>query len=175
MPAEPAAVPSPKAKLRCSGATLRANAARTMPKEPEATPRPTSTPPPRCSIVTESELAIITSPTAYITPDSASTRHVPNLSASAPKIGVPSPHARFWIAIANPNVVRSQPFSASIGNWKKPIAERGPKVSAAIRQPHMMISQGRLGAPDWAETVFGMHGFPNDRVRKLGHKRVWWK
>ena len=44
--------------------------------------------------------------------------------------------------MARPNVVRSQPFSASIGSWKKPMAERGPKVSAAIRQPQMMISHG---------------------------------
>jgi hypothetical protein len=44
--------------------------------------------------------------------------------------------------MASPKVVRSQPFSASIGSWKKPIAERGPKVIAAIRHPHAMISQG---------------------------------
>ena len=44
--------------------------------------------------------------------------------------------------MARPNVVRSQPFSASIGSWKKPIAERGPKVSAAMAQPQMMISHG---------------------------------
>ena len=53
--------------------------------------------------------------------------------------------------MARPNVVRSQPFSASMGNWKKPMAERGPKVSAAIRQPQMMISHGTdLAAPDLA-------------------------
>ena len=57
------------------------------------------------------------------------------------------PQAMFWIASASPKVSRSQPFSASIGSWKKPIAERGPKVSAAIRQPQVMMSQGRLGLP----------------------------
>ena len=53
--------------------------------------------------------------------------------------------------MARPNVVRSQPFSASIGSWKKPIAERGPKVIAAIRQPQMMISHGTdfAGADAW--------------------------
>ena len=72
----------------------------------------------------------------------ASTRQVPKRSAMAPKNGRPRPQNRFWIAMARPNVVRSQPFSASIGSWKKPIAERGPKVIAAIRQPQMMISHG---------------------------------
>ena len=54
--------------------------------------------------------------------------------------------------MARPKVVRSQPFSASIGNWKKPIAERGPKVSAAIRQPQMMMSHGtdRAATVAWA-------------------------
>ena len=47
--------------------------------------------------------------------------------------------------MANPKVVRSQPVSASIGNWKKPIAERGPKDISAISDPAMMISQGRGG------------------------------
>jgi hypothetical protein len=46
------------------------------------------------------------------------------------------------MAIANPKVVRSHPLSASIGNWKNPIAERGPKVIAAITHPQIMISQG---------------------------------
>jgi hypothetical protein len=91
-------------------------------------------------------------------PDMARTRHVPNLSASAPNTGVPSPQARFWIAIARPKVVRSHPFSASIGNWKKPIAERGPKVMAAMRQPQMMISQGKEGdlRAEWPKLVTGI-------------------
>jgi hypothetical protein len=46
------------------------------------------------------------------------------------------------MAIARPKVVLSQPLSASIGSWKNPIAERGPKVIAAITQPQIMISQG---------------------------------
>ena len=49
------------------------------------------------------------------------------VEAMAPNTGRPRPQNRFWIAIARPKVVRSQPFSASIGSWKKPIAERGPK------------------------------------------------
>ena len=48
--------------------------------------------------------------------------------------------------MARPKVVRSQPFSASMGSWKKPMAERGPNVMAAIRQPQAMISQGRPDA-----------------------------
>jgi hypothetical protein len=70
-------------------------------------------------------------------------RQVPNLSANAPKNGWPRPQQRFWMAMARPKVVRSQPVSASIGNWKKPMAERGPKVSMAIMEPAAMISQGR--------------------------------
>jgi hypothetical protein len=78
--------------------------------------------------------------------ESTSTRHVPFLSASAPKNGWPRPHIRFWIAMARPKSERDQPVSASIGSWKKPIAERGPKVSAAIRQPLAMMSQGNPGS-----------------------------
>jgi hypothetical protein len=35
-----------------------------------------------------------------------------------------------------------------MGSWKKPIAERGPKVSTAISEPAMMMSHGmgRLAA-----------------------------
>ena len=77
-----------------------------------------------------------------MTPPMASTRQVPKRSAIAPNNGSPSPQNRFCSAMARPKVWRSQPFSASIGSWKKPIAERGPKVSAAIRQPQMMISHG---------------------------------
>jgi hypothetical protein len=47
--------------------------------------------------------------------------------------------------MARPNVVRSQPVSASIGSWKKPMAERGPKDRSAISDPAMMISQGKDG------------------------------
>ena len=48
--------------------------------------------------------------------------------------------------MARPKSARDQPVSASIGNWKKPIAERGPKVKAAMRQPLAMISQGNPGS-----------------------------
>ena len=58
--------------------------------------------------------------------------------------------------MARPNVWRSQPLSASIGSWKKPIAERGPKVSAAIRQPQMMISHGTRPAGRWVAVIVAM-------------------
>jgi hypothetical protein len=45
--------------------------------------------------------------------------------------------------MASAKVLRSQPFSSSMGSWKKPIAERGPNVSAAMRQPQTTISQGK--------------------------------
>lgn len=64
-----------------------------------------------------------------------STRPVPYLSAKAPKKGWLTPQNRFWKAIARPKVERSQPRSASIGNWKKPMADRGPKVMTAISDP----------------------------------------
>ena len=37
------------------------------------------------------------------------------------------------------------PVSASIGSWKKPMAERGPKVITAISDPARMMSQGMAG------------------------------
>ena len=51
-----------------------------------------------------------------------------------------------------PNVVRSQPRASSIGNWKKPIAERGPNVNIAIRQPQMITASGIVFA--WVFVVF---------------------
>src|SRR5690606_32269758 len=76
-------------------------------------------------------------------PERARTRQLPNRSAIAPKNGCPRPQQRFWNAMARPKVVRSQPFSCSMGSWNSPIAERGPKDIAAMRQPLMMISQGK--------------------------------
>src|SRR5690606_28785587 len=73
-----------------------------------------------------------------------------------PKTGWPVPHSRFWIAMASPNVVLSQPRSSSMGSWKKPMAERGPKLMAAIRQPHNTISQGKDGAACRAEAALTM-------------------
>jgi hypothetical protein len=64
MPAEPAAVPMPKMRLRFSPGTLRAKAASTMLKDPEATPRPTSTPPPMWSIAGLSAVPIRKRPSA---------------------------------------------------------------------------------------------------------------
>ena len=58
MPADPAAVPMPKTIERFSGGVWRAKAASTIENEPAATPRPTSTPPPMCSIVGLSAIAI---------------------------------------------------------------------------------------------------------------------
>ncbi|MNL05447.1 hypothetical protein D3C87_1260460 [compost metagenome] len=46
--------------------------------------------------------------------------------------------------MASPKVERSQPVSASMGSWKKPIAERGPKVMTAISDPATMIAQGMV-------------------------------
>jgi hypothetical protein len=81
---------------------------------------------------------------------------VPKRSATAPKIGCPAPQSRFWIAMASAKVLRSQPFSSSMGSWKKPMAERGPKVSAAMRQPQTTISQGKEGDALRTETVSAM-------------------
>jgi hypothetical protein len=39
-----------------------------------------------------------------------------------------------------------------MGNWKKPMAERGPKVSTAIRDPATIMSHG-MG---WLATRFAM-------------------
>jgi len=76
-------------------------------------------------------------------PERVRMRAVPYLSASAPKKGCPRPQHRFCRAMASAKVERSHPVSASMGNWKKPMAERGPKVSSAISDPLTMISQGR--------------------------------
>ena len=87
----------------------------------------------------------------------ASTRQVPNRSAIAPKKGWLKPQQRFCNAIARPKVVRSQPVSASIGSWKKPIAERGPKVtrndraSGDDRPGHLLTRCDGADAPETAD------------------------
>jgi hypothetical protein len=50
-----------------------------------------------------------------------------------------------------------------MGNWKKPIAERGPKVISAIRQPHAMSSNGNGGFL----VSDPMSGFPLARKLRL--------
>src|SRR6266700_4969013 len=71
-----------------------------------------------------------------------STRMVPKRSAIAPAKGCPNPHTRFWIANAKENTSRPQPLANDRGvrNW--PAAERGPKVSLPIRQPHRTTLAG---------------------------------
>src|SRR6185503_14359498 len=53
------------------------------------------------------------------------------------------------MASASENTSRPKPSSWVIGCRKKPITERGPNVTIAIRQPHAMITAGvrqpRLG------------------------------
>jgi len=64
MPAEPAAVPMPKARERCSGDTLRAKAESTTPNEPAAIASPINTPPPMCSHMGDPAFAIKSRPPA---------------------------------------------------------------------------------------------------------------
>ncbi|MNU05232.1 hypothetical protein D3C72_2499620 [compost metagenome] len=64
MPAEPAAVPMPKAMERCSGVTCRAKAERMTLNEPAPIAMPTSTPPPICSQMGASAWAISRRPVA---------------------------------------------------------------------------------------------------------------
>src|SRR4051812_19598468 len=56
--------------------------------------------------------------------------------------GSAAPQRRFWIAMANENTSRPKPSSCVMGWRKKPMAERGPNVRIAIRQPQPMISAG---------------------------------
>src|SRR4051794_34651307 len=70
------------------------------------------------------------------------TRVAPNLSAIAPATGPPTPHSRFWMAIASANTSRPQPFACDSGVRKNPIEERGPKVMTEMQQPHSISTTG---------------------------------
>src|SRR5258708_7104270 len=81
-------------------------------------------------------------PSPYMMAPAHRTRTVPKRSAIAPAKGCPTPHNRFWMANAIENTSRPQPLANDRGvrNW--PAAERGPKVSKPIRQPHRTITAG---------------------------------
>ena len=79
-----------------------------------------------------------------------------------------APQSRFWIAIANENTSRPQPWVTDSGvrNW--PSAERGPKASIAITQPQTIrtagVRQARPGAV--VETVDIRGGPGSERSRR---------
>src|SRR5579883_683491 len=81
-------------------------------------------------------------PSAYMMAPVQSTRIVPKRSAIPPANGWPIPQSRFCRAKAPENTSRPQPLAIDSGvrNW--PAAERGPKVSKPIRQPHRTIRPG---------------------------------
>src|SRR4051812_47968955 len=76
------------------------------------------------------------------------TRGAPNLSATAPATGPPTPQSRFWNAIASAKTSRPQPFACDSGVRKKPIDERGPNVRTEMQQPHSIRTIGILQEND---------------------------
>src|SRR6516164_10164011 len=66
----------------------------------------------------------------------------PKRSAIAPASGCAAPHSSAWIASASANTSRPQPLAFDIGERKKPNAERGPKPSMLIAQPHARMPPG---------------------------------
>src|SRR6516164_2729462 len=52
------------------------------------------------------------------------------------------PHSRFWMATAPENTSRPQCPETDNGVRNCPSAERGPKLSRAIRQPHPTTNVG---------------------------------
>src|SRR6516164_11509551 len=66
----------------------------------------------------------------------------PKRSAIAPASGCAAPHNSAWIASASANTSRPQPLALDIGERKKPNAERGPKPSMLITQPHARMTTG---------------------------------
>src|SRR5215831_14177551 len=71
-----------------------------------------------------------------------STGAAPKRSATAPANGCAAPHSSIWIARANANTSRPQPCALDIGERKNPNAERGPKPSRLIKQPHIRMTIG---------------------------------
>ena len=108
-------------------------AASTRENEQKATPKPTRTPPVRCSASPLSDIAIPATPTAYTAAPRATTLAVPNLSAIAPATGTPMPHNKFWIAIASEKVSRDQPLATVIGSRYRPKLARIPNPIREIR------------------------------------------
>ena len=142
-PIEPAAVARPIAHERRSSGTSRAKAAMTIVNDPPERPRPMSTPPLSASVVPFVLADMSATPSAYAAPPAASTRPAPKRSATAPANGWPRPHSRFWIAIANANVSRSQPRRSDSGSVNSPKLVRVPNVMIAIRQPAAMTTVRR--------------------------------
>src|SRR3954468_17534071 len=70
------------------------------------------------------------------------TRTAPNRSATAPANGWPTPHSRFWMAMASENTSRPQFPDTDSGVRNCPTAERGPKLIKAMTQPHPTTKAG---------------------------------
>ena len=110
-------------------------------------------------------------PDRYSSAPMASTRQVPNLSLTTPNSGCPIPHNRFCSAMARPKVARSQPLASSIGNWKNPIAERGPNASSEMIQAQPMATAGSLCRTRWSLLIVNIDCVANrSRVYNSGLK-----
>src|SRR5262245_59286615 len=66
----------------------------------------------------------------------------PKRSATAPANGWQAPHSSIWMASARAKTSRPHPCADDIGVRNRPSAERGPKPSVLIRQPHTRITAG---------------------------------
>ena len=87
----------------------------------------------------------------------------PNLAAKEPKMGSPTPQARFWIAMARENSALSQPKFSAIGIWKTPKLFRTEKPVSRIRHPEM--STGVNSLVDLSFKVFRGSGLTqNSRI-----------
>ena len=110
----PAAVVKPSARERCSGAAERPTTPKTTPKPVPAMPSPTKISSHWCwkGLIAK---ALKHKPAEYRSVPKRIARLSPNRSAMAPKIGVPSPQAKFCIARASENSLLNHPRSAAIG------------------------------------------------------------
>src|SRR5262245_8719155 len=70
------------------------------------------------------------------------TRTAPKRSATPPANGWPRPHSSFWMATASENTSRPQFPDTDSGVRNCPMAERGPKLSKAMRQPQPITKAG---------------------------------
>lgn len=74
----------------------------------------------------------------------------------APKIGWPTPQARFWMAIASENSARGQPNWLAMGIWNTPKLARTPKPTRRISEAAIRV--GVMMRTAEAEVIGGLAG-----------------
>src|SRR5436189_5688597 len=101
-------------------------------------------------------------------PQNATTRPLPQRSATPPANGPSAPQIRFWIAIAREKTSLGHWFSRLIGCRNRPKPERTPAPSSRIRQQAVRMTTGlRAGEAVMRELFYSLEELVDRRGERL--------